>query len=113
MNFITLFTSKNIDITKRFYECLDLKFVSEQHGKGPQHYSYSFKDSLLEIYPETTAKKDRISFIIFVDNIEYILGEAVKHGGKILENITNENSKRLIIEDPDGRTIRLLEKYNP
>lgn len=111
MDFITLLTSKNIDETKKFYECLSLEFVSEKHNNGPAHYSHSFKDTLLEIYPETSVKKDKISFIITVKNIEHSLKLLLNHGAKILDDSNiNAAYRRATIEDPDGRIIQIIEQ---
>lgn len=110
MDFITLLTSKNIDTTKQFYEALGLAFVPEKHKSGSEHYSSSFENCLLEIYPETTAKKDKTTFIMNVKNIEYSLKNILNYGGKILDDSNiNAKNKRATIEDPDGRIIQIFE----
>lgn len=108
MNFITLLTAQNIDKIKEFYECLGLEFVLEKHNQGPVHFSCSFKDTLIEIYSQSDTQRDKTMFIVTVDNIEDSLKNILECGGKILEttHLSGKN-KRAIIEDPDGRVIRI------
>lgn len=53
----------------------------------------------------------KASFIITVNNIDQCLKSIPHCGGKILEdiNLVGE-SRRTIVEDPEGRLIRILEK---
>jgi len=42
---------KNIEVSRKFYEELGLKFIKEKHGKGVEHYSAYIGELVLELYP--------------------------------------------------------------
>lgn len=49
--------TKNIDKIRDFLSFFGLKFISEKHGDGPEHYSCTSPDGkVLEIYPTRDQK---------------------------------------------------------
>lgn len=108
---ITLLTSKDIQITKLFYQCLGIDFIAEKHGEGPAHFSICLKDAVFEIYPKLHSREDNIIFRIEVDHIEDCIKNLTLYGGKILESINQSAGiNRALVEDPDGRILRIIEK---
>ena len=41
----------DLDMTRNFYEDLDIEFNEERHGQGPRHFSTQFGSAVLELYP--------------------------------------------------------------
>ena len=84
---------KNIENTKEFYEKhLGFKFVLEQHGSSPLHYSTTICSNdntmVLELYPvkmNSEPDQTRLGFNL---------------------NQLNETSYQ-VIKDPDGRSVEL------
>jgi len=70
------------------------------------------KEVVCEIYPESPLKKDKTFFIIWVVDIENCAKNVSTYGGRLLEEIKqNDGSKprQILIEDPDGRILRVIE----
>jgi len=44
---------ENLEVSKRFFECLGLAFECEKHGVGPLHYAAMAGGTVLELYPST------------------------------------------------------------
>lgn len=108
---ITLFKSADIDLTKLFYHSFGLTFKKEKHGSGPEHYSFSCRDALFEIYPESPEIESNICLRIEVSSLATCLSDAVKYKGTIIEPALERNgSYNALIKDPDGRIIRLIQK---
>jgi uncharacterized protein YjbI with pentapeptide repeats len=97
---------KNIEISKKFYEKLKLKFKKEQHGKGPIHYSTEMGKLVLELYPLNNHPLDniRLGFSLDIQNLEsYLHQEQIS----IIAEYYFNNTKMYVIQDPDGRKIDL------
>lgn len=92
-----------------FYEALGLRFVKEQHGNGPEHFSATAGGVVLEIYPNdaaTHAESQRLGFA--VDAIEPLLEAITARGGKVVTPPKQSVwDVRAVIADPDGRRIEL------
>ena len=76
---------RNLELSRLFYEGLDLKFIQEKHGKGPKHYSTEIDGVVLELYP---------------DQDKY-LTENVRLG------FSSDTVKKGIYIDPDGRKVEI------
>jgi hypothetical protein len=55
--FFSLLVIRVIDVNevRKFYEVAGLRFISERHGTGPEHYAASNFGQTFEIYPAKTA----------------------------------------------------------
>ena len=77
---------RDIELTRLFYEGLNLHFISEQHGNGSRHYTAVMDNGLvLELYPaKGEPDNTRLGF---------------HFGGK---------SQR-VLQDPDGRYVEVWQ----
>lgn len=97
----------------RFYGLLGLSFQNEQHGNGPVHWSSNLDGTILEIYPATSDKQvdssTRLGFT--VDGIMSKLDSLRSIGIEIVsEPKKSEWGLRAVVNDPDGRSVELLQK---
>jgi catechol 2,3-dioxygenase-like lactoylglutathione lyase family enzyme len=103
--------TNNVESLRAFYTRLGFRFVEEQHGKGPLHFSAPLGDGILEIYPlpdgalaDTTT---RLGFAVSgVDSINASLIET-EYG--VSKPKQTEWGLRAVVRDPDGRTVELYE----
>jgi len=97
---------KNIEITKAFYEKLDLTFIKEKHGKGVEHYATYIGDMVLELYPlkeGRVVEESRLGF-----SVEKSCFENMK---KYMISSYEFNARCIVVvQDPDGRKIELVER---
>jgi len=98
--------------SRAFYEALGLEFVLEKHGSGPEHLSCSRGGFVFEVYPRRSqadsTSKVRIGFSLpalhpLLDELRGIGAEFVS-GPK-----ESEWGRRLVLRDPDGHRVELLE----
>lgn len=97
---------KNIEKSKEFYEKLGLKFIKEQHGKSPVHYSTYVGKMLMELYP----LKD--SFEIEQSRLGFSVEKSVlgKMKNDIILEYEFDGQRVVVIVDPDGRKIELRKE---
>lgn len=75
----------NIDRASQLYAALGLTFRKEQHGKGPEHYSYKMDGMVFEIYPRRDADESasvRIGFS--VANVDVAISNWIEAGGEVV-----------------------------
>lgn len=95
---------------KAFYETLGIKFVEEQHGKGPVHYAGAIGSAVLQIYPRSkgdTTSDHSVRLGFAVSNLGTIATELGSTGIRI--GPSERNSPVVVIKDPDGRVIELTQ----
>lgn len=94
---------KELQVSKQFYELLGFRFVKEQHGDGPVHYSSQDAGFVFELYPlgdGGSLDSSRLGF--FLENLSHILP------GLDLKGQYQFDGKQIyIVQDPDGRKIEL------
>lgn len=99
----------DIELNKKFYECLGFQFIKEKHGKGPIHYSTNINGLILEIYPMGKNPKTRIRLGFQVKSLNTIKQ-------KILGQFPDANIKvfdhGMTIADLNGNKIELSVKKN-
>ncbi|MGW1993763.1 glyoxalase/bleomycin resistance/dioxygenase family protein [Embleya sp. NPDC001921] len=84
--------STRIDECRSFYTDLGLRFVAEQHGRGPRHYAATLADgTVFEIYPARPGRETGA----------LRLGLAVT-GATATPPLTPGHH---LLSDPDGRTV--------
>jgi lactoylglutathione lyase len=109
MNCVIVLRSENLYRLAAFYQTLGLTLNLEQHGAGPEHYSGKLGETLFECCPTVKGTTQSDVMIIFYTNdsvaLEVSLAEA---------NISFERSgDKLILNDPDGRPIRVYPMPAP
>lgn len=101
---------KNIEATKNFYEKLGLKFVKEQHGKSPIHYSTEIDQITIELYPLKEGypvESNRLGFRVDFNDIQTYL---VHVGIEIVSEYEFSNQLIVVVVDPDGRKVELSNR---
>lgn len=102
--------SKNIEISKSFYEKLGLKFQKEQHGKGSLHYSTYVGQMVMELYPLKNGynvENNRLGFALDVEDIYTYLYEV---SVEIVSEYEFDNKRIVVVIDPDGRKVELTNE---
>ena len=94
-----------------FYRALGLDFQEEQHGNGPQHFACEEDGFVFELYPSIpfAATKDSQSRLGFrIASVESAQQNLKEIG---IEATLKDSSwgARLILQDPDGRTVEIGE----
>jgi catechol 2,3-dioxygenase-like lactoylglutathione lyase family enzyme len=94
-------------VSKRFYEALGLKFVAEQHSSGPQHWSSTIEDIVLELYPsgQRGPTVGRLGFR--VHDVATAVAGALSAGGSVPAKGNSAQASGAVVIDPDGNTIEL------
>jgi predicted enzyme related to lactoylglutathione lyase len=96
----------------RFYRSLGLPFEKEKHGSGPEHYSCSTGEVLIEIYPLVSgdAGTTGLHLGFSVDSLERTLAIAVAEGATMVSGPKlTQWGRRAVIKDPEGHTVEFLE----
>jgi lactoylglutathione lyase len=128
LNLVVIYSS-NVERTRTFYERLGLKFQTERHGRGPEHYSTNVGETVLEIYPAKTlgassaAPALRLGFD--VSDVRKLVAELAVADAASIDNsaaaqtiLVTEPAEsadgwRAVVRDPDGRKIELFEPRTP
>jgi lactoylglutathione lyase len=91
---------------KRFYSALGLRFTSERHGNGPDHYSATLNDDLvLELYPcpDGVPADSGLRLGLRVSD----LGETLRVLKQPATPRQTPWGLQALVRDPDGRTVEL------
>ena len=102
--------------TVEFYEFLGLRFQEEQHGKGPVHWATQGDGVVIEIYPARSPDEaDRGTRLGFeLDDIKLVFASLQDQGAKIMSDLKQTQwGLRAVINDPDGRSVELVQKGEP
>jgi lactoylglutathione lyase len=113
---LLVFRAADLDRTLNFYQAFGLKFVKEQHGTGPVHYSSNLGGTVIEIYPgKTGTAPDRRSagatMVGFqVENVDQVV-EALKGNGTVILTTPQDSAwgRRAVVQGPDGRAVELSQ----
>jgi len=99
----------DIQVSKAFYERFGFTFIKEQHGKGPVHYSTQTNGIVLELYPgNPTEKTDNIRLGFSCASLAQL--ESVdKHPIPVNDFQSENNTHIIVVTDPDGRRIELIQ----
>jgi catechol 2,3-dioxygenase-like lactoylglutathione lyase family enzyme len=109
---LTLLVLRCADVQRslEFYRSLGLSFTREQHGKGPEHFSCTMGELVLELYPRRDANADtsiepaRLGFRIGA--LEKVL-EQLRDLNLLSTTQQDERGGVALVRDPDGRTVEL------
>lgn len=96
---------------ERFYRCLGVDFVEEQHGSGPVHLAARLGDDLVfEIYPASDSSTLATRFGFRVKSVDAVLAQVVAEGGAIISSgKQGQWGYRAVVADPDGHRVELVE----
>lgn len=108
---LNLLVLRSADLEKSvgFYGLLGLVFIEEQHGEGPIHYSSQLGTTVLELYPlgKRSPTKD-VRLGLSLKSLDDIV--AGLEAEAILQALSDTDRGRLVVvQDPDGHIIELLE----
>ncbi|MEE2673061.1 MAG: VOC family protein [Myxococcota bacterium] len=107
LNLLVLACS-DIEATRAFYECAGLSAKQEQHGRGPVHYAIDAGQTLLELYPATSPLTDTTTRLgLQVTDMADTLARLEKAGYLSDRTPSRGDGGRVIVTDPDGRTVYL------
>lgn len=112
---LIVFRTAEVNASLAFYTTIGLKFVQEQHGTGPVHYSCEVGNVVIEIYPgKPGSAPDRkvagATLVGFqVTNLDEILKTLKQNGVEVLTPLQDSLWRRVVVQDPDGRAIELTE----
>lgn len=97
--------------SRRFYEALGLEFVSEQHGKGPEHLAADLGGFVFELYPVGSGASTAATRIGFaLGSLEARVARASESGGQIVKPVSDSRwGRRAVVLDPDGHSVELSE----
>ena len=111
----TLLVLKTLEVDRllAFYQTLGFRFVEEQHGKGPVHYSATIGAMVFEIYPaaavESVDSATRLGFEMA--NLAETV-ESLRSAGTPIISEPKETrwGARAVVRDPDGRAVELYQR---
>ena len=112
---LTLLVLKTLEVDRllAFYQTLGFRFVEEQHGKGPVHYSATIGAMVFEIYPaaavESVDSATRLGFEMA--NLAETV-ESLRSAGTPIISEPKETrwGARAVVRDPDGRAVELYQR---
>lgn len=98
----------NLTASVAFYHALGFDFTAEQHSNGPKHFACEKEDWVFELYPadEPSDLKSRLGFRVTslketINNLRAL--------GIETEPQSTAWGLRLIVRDPNGRTVEISE----
>jgi lactoylglutathione lyase len=99
-----------------FYEALGLSFRREQHASGPVHYSCDLGTVVVELYPGSPGRAGAAGEagatmleLIVPSLVDAIAGAEAGGGRPITPPKETEWGSVAVLEDPDGRRVRIRE----
>lgn len=101
---------ESIEKSKDFYEKLGLKFVKEQHGKSPIHYSSTVNKMVIELYPLQEGyqiENNRLGFEMEIEDIHAYLD---KLNIEVVSEYQLDQQIKVVIVDPDKRKVELSNR---
>lgn len=102
--------TNDVESLRAFYTRLGFRFVEEQHGKGPLHFSAPLGDGILEIYPLPDGKQPDTTRLGFaVSDVVSIVASLIETEVVVSKPKQTEWGLRAVVRDPDGRTVELYE----
>ena len=105
LNLVVL-RSPELSAVKAFYEAIGLSFVPEKHGRGPDHFSATSGDVVVELYPsgkDTDAGDLRLGFK--VGNLADVIPRLIALG----VDVPDMAERSVVVTDPDGRRVELTQ----
>jgi catechol 2,3-dioxygenase-like lactoylglutathione lyase family enzyme len=104
-----LFLSATHERTARFYEALGVGLVSEQHGAGPQHYSFQ---APAEIYPLREHDMESFRVRIETSDLQEVFARLNAAGFDAERHVRSHtpvaSGAKCVMEDPDGRIVEIF-----
>ena len=95
----------------KFYEALGCAFVSERHGKGPEHLASDLGGTIFEIYPvgnQPATAGVRLGFI--VPSMSAAINAAESAGGTIQTPPAESPwGLRAVLRDPEGHVVEVTQ----
>lgn len=103
LNFIVLYSS-NPELTVEILGMLGMRFVSEKHDGGPEHFAHNQGQLTVEVYPTSSSVATNSVMLGFtVGDLQPVRNTLIEKGLKILKEPANTDvSPRLIARDGDG-----------
>ncbi len=113
---LLVINTRNIYVSKAFYQALGLRFVEERHGNGPVRYSALLGSTTIELHswsdhdpPPDSSVRLGSEVDAFHVVLDYLLQETA---AAVLEcpEMTPRGEYRAVVSDPDGRAVELYGK---
>ncbi len=110
-----LLCSDKLELVAAFYAALGIELVPEKHGNGPDHFFFK-SEIACELYPPRTPPE--AAFVLRIDtkdidvslqNLKTQFNEADLIIGDVQ---TLKSSKKVILRDPDGRVVELIQNLD-
>jgi predicted enzyme related to lactoylglutathione lyase len=116
LNLIVLSTAKGIAALD-FYRALGFRFEMTSSAEGLDYYACYLGETVIEIHPGSAGTASQpcqgssVMLGLKVDNIDEVLAKAQKLS-KITLPAAHESrwGRRVVLTDPDGRKIQLIER---
>jgi catechol 2,3-dioxygenase-like lactoylglutathione lyase family enzyme len=106
--------------SRRFYDALGLRFVDEPDSERPPHLAATLPGgTVVELYsaaepaasvPTRGARDPRLGFA--VEHIDVVVAQIERLGGEVVvpPAESDDETRRAIVVDPDGRRVELLAR---
>ena len=107
MNALCLIVLRCADLESSwaFFSALGAGLTRERHGTGPEHYSCTLGEVVLELYPASGRNTSDVRLGFVVSDLAGVLEQVRQQGGTVLA----DQPGRAVIVDPDGHEIELTE----
>jgi lactoylglutathione lyase len=109
LNLVVL-RSASIHRTAKFYSRLGIAFLCHRHGTGPEHLSAELEGAVLEFYPSSGQPVEQVRIGFRVPLLNTVIEAFQDAPDAIISPPRNSKwGRRMIIQDPDGHQIELIE----
>jgi lactoylglutathione lyase len=103
----------DLERSRRFYECLGVRFARERHAAGPEHLAADLGGTVFELYPDggrgPTAGL-RLGFR--VPCVDAATAAAREAGADVLITAADGPwGRRAVVADPDGIRVELTSPF--
>ena len=106
---------RNIEVSRKFYEKLGIKFNKEKHGSGPEHFAAEVGNLIFELYPLNENEKPDNNRVGFSTPLLADVSGNLIHDKdiQVVEQIHERNGHLvLVVKDPDGRKVEVTQKLH-
>ena len=103
---------RDIEVSRRFYECLELRFQKHAHGTGPEHYAAEDGDGVMELYPlsQPCEREVEATGLGFTARSLPPVSDALRSSGFDPQPAREQPwGRTFVVRDPDGRRVEVKQ----
>lgn len=102
---------RDLEASRKFYECVGMTFAKHAHGSGPEHYACEESSGVIELYPAGPDQSvDATGLGFATKEIQKLSSDFESRGFKPQPIQDRPWGRTFVVRDPDGRRVEIKEE---